>query len=303
MNSESFKFQWYLVLIIVLIFANLIFIGDSFAAEEIQGIDGIFQYAESLFQNQQYTAAESEYLQLLSIDSQYRYADIARYRLGWCAYYSGKNELAIAQFTLLIQSYPKSTLLNSAKQARQYLYETAEIIPTVDSDPAIIPFNLARKLQLDKNEFDALSFYERVVQNYSNSVYAIYAAYNIAQIQAANYERLTRSYLDKTSDYRREVWEKNNPRVPVQLYAEAALQEELMQQQKQQMIFAFARVTERYPDSFQSQLAHRDLANFYLKTGKPELAKQEYISLLELTREFPNSIFAYQAQERLHQLK
>jgi tetratricopeptide (TPR) repeat protein len=247
MDSERFGFQWSIGLIIA---GSLFFISLALATEDIQGIDGIFQYAESLFKNQQYTAAESEYLQLLSIDSQYRNVDIARYRLGWCAYYSEKYELAVMQFTILIQSFPKSSLLNSAKQARQYVYENAAIIPTVGSDPALIPFNLARKRQRENNEFDALAFYERVVQNYPESVYAVYAAYDIAQIQAANYDRLTQSYLEKTSDYQRARCEKNDPRVLVQLYAEAALQEELMQQQKQHTIIAYARITERYPDSF-----------------------------------------------------
>ncbi|MFB3895144.1 MAG: tol-pal system YbgF family protein [bacterium] len=300
MDSEHFNFRWSSCLIVIGI---LFFNSLALSAEEIQGIDGIFQYAEGLFKNQQYSAAESEYLQLLSIDSQYRNADLARYRLGWCAYYAKKYELAVIQFTILIQSYPNSSILNSAKQARQYVYETGEFIPTVDSDPAIIPFNIARKFQQEKNEYDALAFYERVVQNYSQSIYAPYAAYYIAQIQAAHYERINQSYLEKTDDYLRAQYETNNPRLPVQLYAEAALQEELMQQQKQQMILAYARVTEKYPDSFQAQLTHRDLAELYQKTARSDFARQEYQALLELTREYPNSIFAYQTQEKLKQLK
>lgn len=300
MDAEHFDFRWSSCLVVIGI---LFFISQALSAEEIQGIDGIFQYAEGLFKNQQYPAAESEYLQLLSIDSQYRNADIARYRLGWCAYYAKKYELAVMQLTILIQSFPNSSLVNSAKQARQYVYETSEFIPTVDSDPAIIPFNIARKQQQENNEYDALAFYERVVQNHSQSIYAPYAAYYIAQIQAANYERLNQSYLEKNNNYQQAQYETNHPRIPVQLFADAALQKELMLQQKQQMILAYGRVTERYPYSFQRQLAHRELAGLYLKTFQPELAKQEYQALLELIREYSNSIFTYQTQEKLNQLK
>ncbi|MDI6783416.1 MAG: tetratricopeptide repeat protein [bacterium] len=273
------------------------------AAAEVQGIEGIFQYAENLFKNQQYPAAETEYLQLLSIDSQYLRSDLARYRLGWCAYYLGKYELAVMQFTHLIKSYPKSSLIKDARTARQFIYEISEFVPTVDSDPASIPFNLARKEQAAENDLDALSFYERVVQNYPGSIYAAYSAYYIAQIHTVNYAKLSRSWNEKNADYQRAQYDKINPDIPVQLFAEAALQEELMHQQLQQTILAYARVTEQYPESFQRQLVHRDLAELYLKTGMIGKAKQEYQALLEITREFPNSLFAYQAQEKLKQIK
>jgi len=273
------------------------------AVAEVQGIEGIFQYAESLFSNQQYAAAETEYLQLLSIDSQYLSTDSARYRLGWCAYYLEKYELAVMQFTNLIQSYPKSSLIKTAKTARQFIYEISEFVPTVDSDPASIPFNLARKYQSEKNDFNAISFYERVVQHYPRSIYATYSAYYIAEIHAVNYEKLYRSFIEKNADYQRVQCDKISPDIPVQLFAEAALQEELMHQQLQQTILAYSRITEQYPESFQRQLVHRNLAELYLKTGMIEKAKQEYQTLLEITREFPNSLLAYQAQEKLKQLK
>jgi tetratricopeptide (TPR) repeat protein len=281
----------------------LFLIALATAANEIQGIEGIFQYAESLFKNQQYAAAETEYLQLLSIDSQYLSADSARYRLGWCAYYLGKYELAVMQFNNLIKSYPKSLVVRDAKTARQFIYEISEFVPTVDSDPASIPFNLARKNQTERNDRAAISFYQRVIQNYSSSIYAAYSAYYIAQIHRANYEKLERSFTEKNADYQGAQCDRINPDIPVQLFAEAALQEELMQQQFQQTIGAYSRITEQYPDSFQRQLAHRDLAELYLKTGRFEEAKHEYQALLELIREFPNSLFAEQAQEKLQQLK
>lgn len=167
----------------------------------------------------------------------------------------------------------------------------------------MIPFNLARKFHKEKNDFEAIAFFERVVLTYPDSVYAIYAAYYIAQIHASNYEKLYNSYIEKTADYRQEQCEKNSPIIPVQLFAEAALQEELMHQQLNQTILAYARVTEKYPESFQCQLTHRDLASLYLKIDKTELAKQEYASLITLTGEFSNSILGYQAQEKLSQIK
>lgn len=286
-----------------IILSYLVLVCLSSAAEEVQGIEGIFQYAETLFKNQQYTAAQTEYLQLLSLDSQYISADSARYRLGWCAYNLHEYELAIAQLTYLINFYPKSTLIHQAQQTRQFIYESTDFIPTIDSDPAIIPFSLARKYQAEKNDLDAIGFYERVVQYSPGSVYAPYAAYNIAQIHESNYWKLYSSFTEKKAEYQRVYCEKTSPNIIVQSFAETALQEELMDQQFQQTVLAYSRVTEHYPDSFQCQLSHRELGNLYLQTSKSEEAKKEYTVLLELTREFPNSSLAYQAQEQLKLIK
>ncbi|MCX7918916.1 MAG: tetratricopeptide repeat protein [bacterium] len=256
-----------------------------------------------MFHNQQYAAAETEYLQLLSIDSQYTQADIVRYRLGWCAYYLGKYELAVMQFSQLITSFPKSPLVKSARESRQFIYEIADFVPTIDSDPAIIPFNLARKFQNEENDADAISFYERVVQNYPKSPYASYAAYHIARLHLANYKKLTTAYRNKKTEYQQVLHSKVNPQVIVQRFAEFALQEELMYQQLLQTEQAYARVTAQFPDSFQRQLAHLDLIELYLEIGDKIKATAECETLIELTNEFPNSLLGYHARTKLKLLK
>jgi tetratricopeptide (TPR) repeat protein len=262
----------------VVMFTGLFLLSVNAALAEKIPAGKLFNYAEALFEVQQYGYAFEEYTKIVDLYPDNKYKDDAQFKKGECLYHISSLWFAIEEWQKLIAKYPNSGLIGKAKEnikLANILLQRSEL-PTVSVDDKVA------------NRFIDIANWARwncaIPTDSGGYVYDK----ELKQIALSLYDRITAEF----------------PKSPIAIKAQflkATLYEE--QHKKNDYLTAiaeFQKIADTYPDNYYGDESLKKIGDIYEgNLGKRKEALAAYQQIIDRKKSDPDSYYVSYAEAKI----
>jgi TolA-binding protein len=217
--------------------------------------EALFWAAESFYQNEQLNLAERHFQQYLTDFANGRYANAARYALGWTYFKRSQYAEAARTFELFLRNYQETTeqvpyrqdaqlrLADSYFALRRYADAVRIYNRAAQEGEDYAMYQLGQAYANAGNTFDAITTLRRLLSDYPETAWREEAQFSLGDMyfRSEDYDRAITEYRKVLTEY---------PRDPLAAKAQYAIGDALFNAGRSvEAIDAYEQVLRQYPDS------------------------------------------------------
>lgn len=217
--------------------------------------EALFWAAESYYQNEQLDLAERHFQRYLTEQANGKYANAARYALGWTYFKRSQYAEAAREFDLFLRNYRETTeqvpyrqdaqlrLADSYFALRRYADAVRIYNRAAQEGEDYAMYQLGQAYANAGNAFDAITTFRRLLSDYPETAWREETQFSLGDMyfRSEDYDRAILEYRKVLTEY---------PRDPLAAKAQYAIGDALFNAGRAtEAINAYEQVLTRYPDS------------------------------------------------------